>query len=86
MRDFSPDSHYGTTEQLKELVDSCHALGMRAVIILNLTGNRLENYTINNFPENGEWHEWAKDYNLSIEESKLTISLEPREALIFVKR
>ncbi len=29
---FSPDSAYGSTEQLKELVDRCHALGIRIIV------------------------------------------------------
>jgi 1,4-alpha-glucan branching enzyme len=29
---FSPDSAYGSTEQLKELVDKCHALGIRIIV------------------------------------------------------
>lgn len=60
--------------------------GQLIVVILNLSGKALENYAINSFPENGEWHEWLKNYDTTIEENALIVSLESFEALIFVKK
>lgn len=60
--------------------------GDLVAVILNLSGDDLKNYTVNNFPENGEWHEWTKDYDSSVEQNKLDVSLKGFEALIFVKK
>lgn len=60
--------------------------GNLVAVILNLSGNDLENYEIREFPENGEWHEWLKNYDVSIAENALTVSLASYEPLIFVKK
>lgn len=55
-----------------------------AVVVLNLSDERLENYTVENFPSGENWHEWTKNFDVEISENKLTTALEKREALIFV--
>jgi 1,4-alpha-glucan branching enzyme len=57
----------------------------RAAIVLNLSDNDLENYEIPNFPVDGEWHEWTKNYNVEVTEAKLVSTLKRREGLVFVK-
>ncbi|MEP6900545.1 MAG: alpha-amylase family glycosyl hydrolase [Actinomycetota bacterium] len=56
-----------------------------AVVILNLSDNDLENYEIPNFPADGEWHEWTKNYNLEVNENHFVSTLKRREGLVFVK-
>lgn len=60
--------------------------GNLLAVILNFSGVKLENYQIDKFPENGEWHEWLKNYDTTIEDNSLTASLESFEALIFIKK
>ena len=60
--------------------------GNVAVVILNLSDNDLENYTIENFPAGEKWHEWTKDYDTEITKNALTVSLPHREGLIFIKQ
>lgn len=60
--------------------------GNLIAVVLNFSGNSLENYAIKDFPENGEWHEYLKDYDLTVEENNLVVSLEAFEALIFIKK
>lgn len=59
--------------------------GNQAVVVLNLSDIDLENYEINNFPYDGSWHEWTKDYDLEVGENRLNLTLGRREGLIFVK-
>lgn len=60
--------------------------GNIAVIVINLSDNDLENYTVENFPEGENWHEWTKDYDAQVGENSLTVSLPYREGLIFTKQ
>lgn len=60
--------------------------GNLVAVVLNLSGNPLENYVINNFPENGDWHEWLKNYDLTVEENSFSVSMESYEALVFIKK
>ncbi len=60
--------------------------GNIAAIVINFSDNKLENYTVENFPEGENWHEWTKDYDQEIKENSLTVSLPHREGLIFIKR
>ncbi len=58
--------------------------GSRIVVAINLSDNFLQDYTINNFPTEGTWHEWTKDYDVEAKEGKLVITLGEYEAQIFV--
>ena len=55
------------------------------VVVINLSETNLENYTINDFPAGKDWREITVNYQLEIFECKITLKLERREALIFVK-
>lgn len=59
--------------------------GNNAVVVLNLSDNDLENYEIANFPADGVWHEWTKNFDVEINENRFTSTLKRREGLIFVK-
>jgi 1,4-alpha-glucan branching enzyme len=59
--------------------------GNVAVIVLNLSDNELVDYNISNFPVGNSWHEWTKDYDCEINNQQLTVTLPPRQGLIFVK-
>lgn len=57
--------------------------GNNVTVVLNLSDNDLENYTITNFPITGDCHEWTKDFNLTVGEDGLTSDLSRREGLVF---
>ena len=58
--------------------------GNRMAIVLNLSDNDLENYTIANFPIDGTCREWTGNYEIEIAGRELTLNLSRREGLIFV--
>ena len=59
--------------------------GSRVVVAINFSNDFLQNYTINNFPQSGTWHEWTQDYDVEAKSGKLTINLGQYEAQVFVK-
>ena len=58
--------------------------GSRVVVVINFSGNFLQDYAINHFPQAGTWHEWTQNYDVEAESGKLTISLGEYEAQVFV--
>jgi hypothetical protein len=40
--------------------------GSRVVVVANLSGNFLKDYTIPHVPADGTWHEWSSDYDIEI--------------------
>jgi 1,4-alpha-glucan branching enzyme len=59
--------------------------GNSVAIVLNLSDNDLDNYTIPNFSIEGTCHEWTKNYNTEITANKLRSNLSRREGLVFTK-
>ena len=59
--------------------------GSRVVIIANLSGDYLKDYTIPNIPADGVWHEWSQDYDLEAHDGTLTLDLPDYEAKVLVK-
>ncbi|MBC7900335.1 MAG: alpha-amylase [Saprospiraceae bacterium] len=59
--------------------------GTNIVIVLNLSDNDLENYTVPNFPIDGNCREWTKNYEIEIAANRLTTKLFRREGLVFSK-
>lgn len=57
--------------------------GNDLVVILNLLDDGLENYTITDFPLNGNCREWSKDYEIEVSENTLTLDLSRRSGLVF---
>jgi 1,4-alpha-glucan branching enzyme len=58
--------------------------GSRVVIVVNFSDEYLKGYQIPNFPVNGKWHEWTKDYDVQSEDNQLTIDMGEYEAQVFV--
>lgn len=58
--------------------------GSRVVVVANFSDNYLGSYEISNFPENGTWHEWTRDYDVESKDDRLIIDLGEGEAQVFV--
>ena len=58
--------------------------GSRAVVVINFSGDFLEDYAIEHFPHEGTWHEWTKDYQVEAKAGKLVIALGGYEAQVFL--
>ncbi|MEP6787160.1 MAG: alpha-amylase family glycosyl hydrolase [Acidobacteriota bacterium] len=57
--------------------------GNSVAVVLNLSDDDLENYTITNFPITGDCHEWTKGLNTTIGQDGLSSTLLRREGLVF---
>lgn len=58
--------------------------GSRVVVVANFSDRFLSDYTIPNFPEDGNWHEWTYDYDVEVRDGSLTLDLGEHEAKVFV--
>ena len=58
--------------------------GSRIVVIANLSGNYLKDYTIPHMPDDGTWHEWGGDYDVEVSDNTLVIDLPEYEAKVLV--
>jgi 1,4-alpha-glucan branching enzyme len=58
--------------------------GSRVVVVANLSGNFLKDYTIPHIPADGTWHEWASDYDIEVSGNTLVIDLPEYEAKVLV--
>lgn len=58
--------------------------GSRVVVVANFSEQYLESYEIPDFPANGKWHEWTKDYDVESHDNQLTIDIGEYEAHVFV--
>lgn len=58
--------------------------GSRVIVVANFSAQFLADYQIPQFPENGTWHEWTKNYQLESQDHQLTISLGEYEAQVLV--
>jgi len=58
--------------------------GSRVVVVANLSGNFLKDYTIPHIPADGIWHEWSSDYDVEISSNTLVIDLPEYEAKVLV--
>lgn len=54
------DARYGTNELYKQLVDKCHAMGMKVVMDLVHNHAGTEGYTIQDMPMKSWVHQWPK--------------------------
>ena len=57
----------------------------RTVVVLNLSDNDLANYSIPNFPADGSWREQTRQFDIEVSGNEVSLSLQRREGLIFVK-
>jgi 1,4-alpha-glucan branching enzyme len=58
--------------------------GSRVVVIANLSGNYLKDYTIPHMPADGTWHEWGGNYDVEVSNNTLVIDLPEYEAKVLV--
>jgi 1,4-alpha-glucan branching enzyme len=58
--------------------------GSRVVVVANFSDQYLAGYRIENFPENGTWHEWTGDYDVEAGDNSIMIDLPEYEAKVFV--
>jgi 1,4-alpha-glucan branching enzyme len=58
--------------------------GSRIVVIANLSGNFLKDYTIPHIPADGIWHEWVSNYDVEVSGNTLVIDLPEYEAKVLV--
>jgi 1,4-alpha-glucan branching enzyme len=58
--------------------------GSRVVVIANLSGNFLKDYTIPHIPADGTWHEWVSDYDVEVSGNTLVLDLPEYEAKVLV--
>jgi 1,4-alpha-glucan branching enzyme len=58
--------------------------GSRVVVIANLSGNYLKDYTIPHMPADGTWHEWGGNYDVEVSDNTLVIDLPEYEAKVLV--
>ncbi|MCT7968148.1 alpha-amylase family glycosyl hydrolase [Laspinema sp. D1] len=58
--------------------------GSRVVVVANFSGNFLGGYTIPDFPDNGKWHEWTRNYDIESHDNQLVLDLGEYEAQVFV--
>ncbi|HLA95230.1 MAG TPA: alpha-amylase family glycosyl hydrolase [Pyrinomonadaceae bacterium] len=60
--------------------------GNSVVVVLNLSDDELENYTIADFPLNGNCREWTKGNDIKVTANILSANLSRREGLIFTTK
>ena len=58
--------------------------GSRVVVVANVSSDYLGGYAVPNFPADGRWHEWTRDYDVNAQNGTLTLDLPPLEAKVFV--
>lgn len=78
---FSPEENFGTTAQLKELIDNCHGLGIRVIVdgVYNhaSTANALNEIDHDYwFRREGKNHDqnWGPEFNYELRDEKLGIN------------
>jgi 1,4-alpha-glucan branching enzyme len=55
------------------------------LVIINWSGNSLNNYQVKNIPIKGQWKEWTTDNLLSVNEDNiLTLDFEGQQGKIFI--
>jgi 1,4-alpha-glucan branching enzyme len=58
--------------------------GSRVVVVANLSDNYMAGYEVANFPENGTWHEWTRNYDIEVNDGTLVDDLAEYEARVYV--
>ncbi len=58
--------------------------GSRVVVVANFSDNYLADYAVQDFPEDGIWHEWTGDYDVEVKDHQLVTDLPEYEAKVFV--
>jgi 1,4-alpha-glucan branching enzyme len=58
--------------------------GSRVVVVVNLSGNFLKDYTVPHIPADGTWHEWVSNFDVEVSGNTLVIDLPEYEAKVLV--
>ncbi|MER3434691.1 MAG: alpha-amylase [Leptolyngbya sp. ERB_1_1] len=58
--------------------------GSRVVVVVNFSDQFLAGYTVPNFPEDGNWHEWTGNYDINVSDRTLVLDIGGFEAKVFV--
>lgn len=61
-----------------------HEMGTRVAVIVNCSHNYIADYTVKDLPEDGTWHEWTKNIDVSVEGGALTMDLPEYEVQVLV--
>ena len=85
LRTSNIDFFYEDTESKVIAYTRWNDEGSRIVVIVNFSGDFLQNYTVNNFPASGTWHEWTNNYDVEASDDKLVIDLAEYESKVLVK-
>lgn len=59
-------------------------IGPKVAVVVNCSDSYLADYEVSDLPEDGTWHEWTKDYDVSIEDRRLRLDLPEYEAQVLV--
>jgi 1,4-alpha-glucan branching enzyme len=58
--------------------------GSRVVAVANFSDQFLAGYQVPNFPANGTWHEWTRNYDIESGNDQIVVDLAEYEAKVFV--
>lgn len=58
--------------------------GSQVVVVVNFSDQYLADYTITNVPQDGQWHEWTRDYDVDIYDGNWVTDLPEYEAQVLV--
>jgi len=58
--------------------------GSQVAVLANCSSHYLADYTVKNFPQDGIWHEWTHNYDITVEGTELTLDLPEYEAKVLV--
>lgn len=61
-----------------------HDMGARVAVVMNCSDSFIAGYEVADMPEDGVWHEWAKNFDVPVEGGKLMIDLPEYEAQVLV--
>ena len=61
-----------------------HEAGPRVAVIINCSNNYIADYEVTDLPEDGKWHEWTKNYDVTVKDGKSVMDLAEYEAQILV--
>ena len=54
------------------------------MVVVNFSDQFLAGYTVPNFPEDGNWHEWTGNYDINVSDRTLVLDIGGFEAKVFV--
>ena len=61
-----------------------HEMGAQVAVIVNCSDSYIADYEIMDLPEDGQWHEWTQNFDVSVENGRLTMDLPEYEAKVLV--